>query len=162
MPATPDRCTLTAATAHAPDRPLPQSDQFPTDLHAPPDWVRQVEGRGVTSARWEDGSYGNDAAPSWILVDDARVVHAQAFYYTPDNAERFDDGFGEEEPYVSLLILRDEEIAAACSMRSDTFLEAAALAAGSRQQTPVDALLAGLRSLTGVVWDPDLPGVTPA
>jgi len=49
---------------------MPQSTQFPSDLHAPPDWVRQVEGKTVASASWQDGSYGNDAAPSWILVDD--------------------------------------------------------------------------------------------
>lgn len=135
-----------------------QAEQFPSDLHAPPDWVLEVEGRSVASARWEDGSYGNDAAPSWILVDDAGTVHAQAFYYTSENAERFDQRFGDA-PYVALSILRDEEIAESCTMTPDDFVASVTTASVLRAESPVETLLSILRGTGSVVWDrPSGPG----
>jgi hypothetical protein len=84
-----------------------QADQFPADLHAPPDWVLEIEGRTVGRARWEDGSYSNDAAPSWIFIDNAGTVHPQAFYSMSENAERFEKALGAP-PCVAVSIIRDE------------------------------------------------------
>jgi hypothetical protein len=128
-----------------------QADQFPADLHAPPDWVLEIEGRNVGKARWEDGSYGNDAAPSWILIDDAGTVHAQAFYYTSENAERFEKAFGAA-PYVAVSIIRDEEIVASGAMSPEAFVAAASIASASRAETPVEALVRGLRSTDPSGW----------
>lgn len=132
---------------------MPQADQFPPDLHAPPDWVRKVEGRSILSARWQDGSYGNDAAPSWILVDDAGTLHAQAFYYTPANAERFEKQF-DDAPYVVLSILRNEEIVASCCVAADDFARAVHAAPAAAAPAPADALRAAISTASAVpvVW----------
>jgi hypothetical protein len=131
---------------------MPQSDQFPPDLHAPPDWVGQVEGRQISSARWQDSSYGNDAAPSWVLVDDVGGVHAQAFYYTSENAERFERAFGEG-PYVAVSIVRDEEIVASCALEPGMLLSALSASERADDSSPVDALTSGLRDAGAVLRD---------
>jgi hypothetical protein len=128
---------------------MPQSDQFPPDLHAPPDWVAQVEGRQVSSARWQDGSYGNDAAPSWILIDDSGAVHAQAFYYTPANAERFETQFGDS-PYVALPILLDDEIVGSCCVTPDRFTRAVGAAPAGTGRSPADAVQAAVDAASAV------------
>ena len=130
---------------------MSQSTQFPSDVLAPPGWVRQVEGRRAGSARWEDGSYGNDAAPSWILVDDSAAVHAQAFYYAPANAERFEERAGDE-PYVAVSIIFEEEIAASCYVTPGQFASAVSAAATIVGRSPADTLRAALDSAVGVSW----------
>jgi len=135
-----------------------QAEQFPADVHAPPEWVREVDGRTTGPAHWKDGSYGNDAAPSWILVDDAGTVHAQAFYYTSTNAERFDQRFGDA-PYVALSILRDEEITESCTMTPDDFVATVTTASVLVAESPVETLLSILRRTDSVLWDrPPGPG----
>ena len=128
---------------------MPQSDQFPADLHAPTDWVRQIEGRTVATARWEDGSYGNDAAPSWILMDDAGVVHAQVFYYAVDNAERFESGF-DDGPYVAVSIVRNEEIVESCCLPPGVFARAVGAAHAADQLSPADVLRAAFDAASAV------------
>jgi hypothetical protein len=111
-----------------------------------------VEGRTIASARWQDASYGNDAAPSWILADDAGVVHAQAFYYASTNAERFEKRFGNY-PYVAVSILRDDEVARSCTTNPDAFVAALALAGRSIVTVPGDALSSALLGVDSVFWD---------
>jgi hypothetical protein len=120
-----------------------------------------VEGRAVTGARWQDDSYGNDAAPSWILIDDAGTVHAQAFYYTSENAERFERAFGAA-PYVAVSIIRDEEIVASCVLEPGVFLSALAAAEHAGGSSPVDALTSGLRGAGAVLRDSDGRPLSPA
>jgi len=130
---------------------MSQATQFPADLHAPPHWVSRVEGRTVATARWEDGSYGNDAAPSWILVDDSGAVHAQAFYYTSANAERFEKRLGDE-PYVAVSIILEEEIVASCCVTPEVFASAVSAAAAVIGLSPADTLRAALGGVVGVSW----------
>lgn len=122
---------------------MSQTDQFPGDLHAPLDWVRRVEGRTIASARWQDGSYGNDAAPSWILTDDSEVVHAQAFFYASANAERFEKRFGSE-PYVAVSLIRDDEVVAGCCVTPEVFASAVSVTTAVGNLSPADALRATL------------------
>jgi hypothetical protein len=131
---------------------MSQANQFPPDLRAPEAWVREIEGHRAGSAHWQDESYGNDAAPSWMLIDDNEGAHAQAFYYTLENAERYDRRF-QDAPYVALSILRDNQIFASCCLAPDAFLAAIAVASSSTVPTPLDALRAGLDSVSGVMWD---------
>jgi hypothetical protein len=60
---------------------------------APDDWVAAVEAAVIGNAQWIDTSWGNDAAPSWMLVDSANPDRAfyVAFYYTAANDDRPDD-----------------------------------------------------------------------
>jgi hypothetical protein len=138
-----------------------QAEQFPADLHAPPGWVLEIEGRNVGKARWQDGSYGNDAAPSWILIDDAGTVHAQAFYYTSENAERFEKAFGAA-PYVAVSIIRDEEIVENCVLEPGVFLSALAASERATGSSPVDAFTSGLRGAGAVLRDGDGRPLSPA
>lgn len=131
---------------------MSQSNHFPADLHAPPDWVRQVEGKLTARADWRDGSYGNDAAPSWILVDGSGLVHAQAFFYTTTNAERFEKPLGHE-PYVAVSIIRDNEIVESCTTSPNAFLAALEVAARHPATVPIEALRQGLNAVDVVAWN---------
>lgn len=111
---------------------MSQQAAFGREYLAPAEWVGQLMATvGAGAARWQDGSWGNNAAPSWQLMTPDGIVQAEAFYYTPENADRHDADFGATA-YVSLVIYRDEEIAEAWTMEPETFLLVARSAAGVR------------------------------
>ena len=72
-----------------------QVREFNEEDRAPASWVSEVEGATVGTAVWQDASWGNNAAPSWELLD-GDVVLAEAFYYTTDNGERLSENFPGE------------------------------------------------------------------
>ena len=116
-----------------------QESQFnPEDL-APANWVGRVEGAKVGSAVWRDASWGNNAAPSWELVDGNKVL-AEAFYYTTDNGERFTEHF-DGQAYVSVVMFdEDESPTVAFESSPDDFLTIVKAAEG-RTEPPAEALL---------------------
>jgi hypothetical protein len=119
---------------------MTQQQAFGREDFAPAEWVDALMATaGAGAGRWQDGSWGNDAAPSWQLVTPDGVVQAQAFYYTPDNAERYVKDFGPVA-YVSLLLYRDEEIAEAWAMEPETFLLVAKSAAAANYGDPLECL----------------------
>ena len=135
---------------------MSQFDQFAVALHAPLDWVRQVDGKAIASARWQGGSYGNVASPPWIRVDDQGTLHAQAFYYASENPERFEKRFGDE-PHVAVSIIHDEEIPRSCCVSPDTFVAALTASAGIAMP-PGDTLRQAIdatAALTLTWWQPD-------
>lgn len=84
-----------------------QAHEFNEEDRAPASWVSQVEGATVGTAVWLDASWGNNAAPSWELLD-GDVVLAEAFYYTTDNGERLSEHF-LSEPYVSVVMFDEDD-----------------------------------------------------
>ena len=129
---------------------MSQFTQFPPDALAPADWAHELEGTTVAAASWKDGSYGNDAAPSWILVDPSGVVCAQAFYYTTGNGERFEAGY-RGEPYVAVSLLQDDEVIEYCIAEPKDLLRAAKNAENRGTLSPRDALRSALKAV-GVSW----------
>ena len=134
-----------------------QESQFnPEDL-APANWVGRVEGAKVGSAVWRDASWGNNAAPSWELVEGNKVL-AEVFYYTADNGERFTEHFGGR-PYVSVVMLdEDENPTIAFESSPDDFLTIVQ-AAGSRTGPPAEALLRaaeGVPQNGRIYWNRDI------
>jgi hypothetical protein len=84
-----------------------QVREFNEEDRAPSSWVSWVEGATVGTAVWQDASWGNNAAPSWELLD-GDVVLAEAFYYTADNGERLSENF-PDEPYVSVVMFDEDD-----------------------------------------------------
>jgi hypothetical protein len=129
---------------------MSQSTQFPPDVLAPIEWVHEIAGTGVAAAIWMDGSYGNDAAPSWILVDPSDAVCAQAFYYTTENAERFAAEF-RGKPYVAVSLIQDDQVMEYCVVDPLDFLQATRSAVTRESLSPRDALRTALEAV-GVSW----------
>jgi len=84
-----------------------QTREFNEKDRAPASWVSGIEGATVGTAVWQDASWGNNAAPSWELLD-GDVVLAEAFYYTTDNGERVSENF-PDEPYVSVVMFDEDD-----------------------------------------------------
>lgn len=132
-----------------------QRNEFNVDDLAPESWVRGVEGNRAGAAIWRDGSWGNNAAPSWELAVPDGNVHAEAFYYTPSNAERFVTRFGGAA-YVSLTLYQDESITAACVMEPDAFLDVVRSATSANCDDPIECLQHALQSdglSHRIVWE---------
>ena len=105
-----------------------QNTQFNSEYCAPEEWVSSVESIQIGDARWRDASWGNNAAPSWELVVDNRIV-AEAFYYTSRNAERHTDHFAAV-PFVQVALFDSDEVATrGFELSPDNFLELLAEAA---------------------------------
>jgi hypothetical protein len=129
-----------------------QSEQFSVDLHALTDCVRHVEARTFTTARWEHGSWGNDATRSW-MKDDAGSVHAESFCYAPAYAGRFDRLFGDA-PYLPLSIQLHEEIVTSCCATPGQLTRAARAVPAGSELSPADAVLGALDtdSALSIAW----------
>ena len=96
---------------------MTQHNQFNPEDQAPEQWVQAVERAGAGAARWRDGSWGNNAAPSWELVDPDDALYAEAFYYAPENAERFRDTSARAPMCRSCFIRRTRSLVPAIWMR---------------------------------------------
>jgi hypothetical protein len=118
---------------------MTQQAAFAREDLAPAAWVAALIATvGAGAGRWQDGSWGNNAAPSWQLVGSEGMA-AEAFYYSPDNAERHEGDFGPLA-YVSLVLYRDEEIVEAWTMEPETFLLVAKSAAAANYGDPLECL----------------------
>ena len=109
-----------------------QRGQFQPEDCAPEAWVREIESLHPGDAVWRDASWGNNAAPSWELVD-GNLVLAEAFYYTTDNGERMSEHF-DGRPYVSVVMFdEDDNPTVAFESGPDDFL-AIVLPSGNQQR----------------------------
>lgn len=136
---------------------MAQRDHFnPEDL-APERWAKVVEAAAVGAGHWRDGSWGNNAAPSWELVQGTLVL-GEVFYYSTENGERFTDHF-DGQPYVSVVMFDEDEnptVAFECS--PEDFL-AIVRSAASRSETPAEALLRAAESVPQdgrIFWNRDI------
>jgi hypothetical protein len=118
---------------------LGQLSAFQQDCLAPDEWVRTLEGARIGHASWRDGSWGNNAAPSWELAH-GDVVLAEAFYYSPENGERYTEHF-DGRPYVSVVLFdEDENPTVAFESSPEDFLSIVRSASG-RPEVPEAAFL---------------------
>ena len=145
------------AVAGAKARTGGQVREFNEEDRAPASWVGGVEGATVGTAVWLDASWGNNAAPSWELLD-GDVVLAEAFYYTTDNGERLSENF-PGEPSVSVVMFdEDDNPIASFETSPDDFLSIVRLAdSGAGDPAKALALTAeqvpqGVR----IYWDRDV------
>lgn len=107
---------------------MAQQDQFSSADLAPDTWVRSIQGIAQGTRQWRDGSWGNNAAPSWELWEGEKVC-AEAFYYSVDNVERVTDLF-ESEPFVTVCLFdRGENVRCAFDVSADTFIRIAMVSA---------------------------------
>lgn len=132
---------------------MAQQDQFSTVDLAPAEWVRSIEELESGPRHWRDGSWGNNAAPSWELCDGDKVF-AEAFYYTVANVERVTDRY-PSEPFVTVCLFDAvENVRGSFDVSAESFIrmaEAAITVAGD----PGVALEAAARTLRGtdpIVW----------
>jgi hypothetical protein len=134
-----------------------QAREFNEEDRAPASWVSQVEGATVGTAVWQDASWGNNAAPSWELLEDG-VVLAEAFYYTDDNAERLSENF-PGEPYVSVVMFdEDDNPVVSFETSPDDFLSIVRLA-NSGAGDPARALTLTAEQVpqgVRIYWDRDI------
>jgi len=134
-----------------------QHNQFSPEDRAPEPWVRAIESLRVGDAVWRDASWGNNAAPSWALVDGNRVL-AEAFYYTADNGERMSEHFGGR-PYVSVVMFdEDDNPTVAFESSPDDFLSIVRLA-DSGAGDPAKALTLTAEQVpqgVRIYWDRDI------
>ena len=131
--------------------------EFKEEDRAPMSWVSEIEGATVGAAVWQDASWGNNAAPSWELLD-GDVVLAEVFYYTTDNGERLSENFSDE-PYVSVVMFdEDDNPTVAFESSPEDFLAIVRVAA-DRAEAPAEALVQAAEAVTGegrVYWDRDI------
>lgn len=134
-----------------------QAREFNEEDRAPALWVGGVEGATVGSAVWQDASWGNNAAPSWELLDGG-VVLAEAFYYTTDNGERLSENF-PDEPYVSVVMFdEDDNPVVAFETSPDDFLSIVRVAS-SGVGDPARALTLTAEDVpqgVRIYWDRDI------
>lgn len=134
-----------------------QAREFNEEDRAPASWVSHVEGAMVATAVWQDASWGNNAAPSWELLEDG-VVLAEAFYYTTDNGERLSENF-PTEPYVSVVMFdEDDNPTVAFETSPDDFLSIVRLASSGAGDPARALTLAAEQVPRGVriYWDRDI------
>jgi hypothetical protein len=134
-----------------------QAREFNEEDRAPVSWVSQVEGAMVGAAVWQDASWGNNAAPSWELLEDG-VVLAEAFYYTTDNAERLSENF-PDGPYVSVVMFdEDDNPTVAFETSPDDFLSIVRLADSASAQSDGALVWAAEKMPPNVriYWDRDI------
>ena len=134
-----------------------QVREFNEEDLAPSSWVSGVEGARVGTAVWQDASWGNNAAPSWELLD-GDVVLAEAFYYTAANGERLSENF-PDEPYVSVVMFdEDDNPTVAFETSPDDFLSIVRLAS-SGAGDPARALTLTAEQVpqgVRIYWDRDI------
>ena len=133
-----------------------QSSEFAPDCLAPQDWASGLVDVRIGDAEWRDGSWGNNAAPSWELVQ-ADVVLAEAFYYTPANAERFTEHF-DGQAYVSVVMFdEDENPTLAFESSPEDLLEVVRAASGRREDSAT-AFLKAAEALPAdrIHWNRDI------
>jgi len=134
-----------------------QVREFNEEDRAPSSWVSGVEGATVGTAVWQDASWGNNAAPSWELLD-GDVVLAEAFYYTADNGERLSENF-PGEPYVSVVMFdEDDNPIVSFETSPDDFLSIVRLA-DSGAGDPAKALTLTAEQVSQgvhIYWDRDI------
>jgi hypothetical protein len=134
-----------------------QVREFNEEDRAPASWVSGVEGATVGTAVWQDASWGNNAAPSWELLDGDAVL-AEAFYYTTENGERLSKNF-PVGPYVSVLMYdEDDNPAVSFETSSDDFLGIVRLA-DSGAVDPAKALMLTAEQVpqgVRIYWDRDI------
>jgi hypothetical protein len=119
-------------------------------------WVQGLEGVRIGDANWRDGSWGNNAAPSWELAQ-GELVLAEAFYYTTENAERFTEHF-DGQTYVSVIMFdEDENPTIAFESSPEDLLDIVRAAAG-RPEAPAAAFLKAAEAVPAdrIHWDRDI------
>jgi hypothetical protein len=134
-----------------------QAREFNEEDRAPASWVSQVEGAMVGTAVWQDASWGNNAAPSWELLD-GDVVLAEAFYYTTDNGERLSENF-PDEPYVSVVMFDEDENPTVAFESSPNDFLTIAQSAASRSGLPAEAFVGAAEAVPQegcIFWDRDI------
>jgi hypothetical protein len=134
-----------------------QEREFNEEDRAPASWVSGVEGATVGTAVWQDASWGNNAAPSWELLD-VDVVLAEAFYYTTENGERLSKNF-PVGPYVSVVMFdEDDNPVVSFETSPDDFLSIVRLA-DSGAVDPARALTLTAEQVpqgVRIYWDRDI------
>lgn len=133
-----------------------QMREFSEEDRALASWVGGVEASAVGTAVWLDASWGNNAAPSWELLD-GDVVLAEAFYYTTENWDRMSENF-PDEPYVSVVMFdEDDNPVVAFETSPEDFLGIVRLADTGAGEPARALTLAAEQVLQGVriCWDRD-------
>lgn len=134
-----------------------QAREFNEEDRAPASWVGEVEGASVGTGVWQDASWGNNAAPSWELLD-GDVVLAETFYYSVDNGERMSEHFPGES-YVSVVMFdEDDNPTVAFETSPDDFLSIVRLAS-SAAGDPARALTLTAEQVpqgVRIYWDRDI------
>ena len=133
-----------------------QSNEFPTDCLAPEVWVRDFVAVRIGDVNWRDGSWGNNAAPSWELAQ-GDLVLAEAFYYTPANAERFTEHF-DGQAYVSVVMFDEDENPTIAFESSPEDLMNIVRAAAGRPEAPAASFLKAAEAVPAdrIHWDRDI------
>lgn len=133
-----------------------QSNEFPKGCLAPGEWVKDLEATEIGDANWRDGSWGNNAAPSWEFVQ-GNLVLAEAFYYTTRNAERYTEHF-DGQPYVSVVMFDEDENPTVAFEASPEDLLDMVRAAARRPEAPATAFLRAAENVPSerVQWNRDI------